>query len=834
MAAIVTGVLAWCCVPAFGQQAQTVTFAPLPPTLAHQPAALSAHASSELPVHFAIESGPAELNEDTNLVFLGFGLVSIVATQPGNEFWQPATPVTNTLRVFSLSENHGPLMGGLPVLLSGPGGIATNIILGNQTADLITAQVQHCSFTTPAQTQAGPCDLTVQYADSQITFSNAFLMNPAGQIGTTGTDWSNWEEIPGLPAPAEITFAGVINGKLHAYSNGHLFLYDGTNWSEGPSSPVPLYYGAGAFFSNRLMVMGGLVSTNAFIFDGTNWTETAGLPVPSFLNVGIGSHSGVVSLGGQYYGLITNAYLFDGQSWEPAPSITNPAISFSAASDGASAYVWGGFSGFWPFTQTVYCFSNHVWNVIGTFPIPVQGASGGFYDGYLYSISGFNLEGFMTTNIYRWESDHWTEQPGLPTARYSAGAAAYNGHLYAVGGSADYSLEYSTTNVFRYPAWRYMNLVSPSEGTSHGGDIVTIGGTHLGNGLDITNVTLCGAPVESILAQSPTQVVVRSGAGTPGTGEVRIDSIHFGSSVATQAFTYINFDRTVVHLNPGGPGSPPLITTNLVGSLITNTVPHAMAYGSTQYVCLGWQLQSPIVQSGAGNSMTMTLTDHAQITWNWKTQYWVEVVAHELYHLNEMSMWQDAGATTDLVARTFNFFQFQGWSINGVNMGDPILVTINHPITIAATYVPAMVTNTIVPLWWVDQYNLLNDPYQQVQQDQDGDGVATWSEFVAGSNPTNGQSQFLTQGELVISDSPGPSKLLNSEPGTVQIRFRWFSDIRRRYDLEKRVLTNNATWQPVPNFTNLPATPPQNEVLLSLDPQAMEPGALFRARVRLE
>lgn len=722
----------------------------------------------------------------------------------------------------------------MSALLSGPGGIATNIILGNQTAVLISAQNQPCNFITPAQPQTGPCDLTVQYTDDQITFSNAFLINPAGQIGATGTDWNNWEEIQGLPAPVDLTLAGVINEKLYAYSSGHLFHYDGTNWSEGPNSPIPLYYGTGAFYSNRLLVIGSYIHTNAFLFDGTNWTETAGLPTPVFLNGGVETQGRVLTLGGEYYGLLTNAYIFDGQSWEATASIPNPSLSFSAASDGTSGYVWGGYSGFWPFTRTVYCFSNNVWNAIGTFPIPVQGASGGFYNGYLYSISGFNLEGFMTTNTYRWESDHWTEQPGLPTARYGAGAVAYNGHLYAVGGNADYSLEYSTTNVFRYPAWRYMTLVSPSEGTSHGGDIVTIGGTHLGNGLDITNVTLCGTPVESILAQSPTQVVVRSGAGTPGTGEVRIDSTHFGSSVATQAFTYINFDRTVVHLNPGGPASPPLITTNLVGSLITHTVPPALAYGSTQYVCLGWQLQSPHVQSGSGNSMTMTLTDNAQIAWNWKTQYWVNVIAHELFHFNDMSKWHDAGSTTDLVAGAFTFFQFQGWSINGVNMGDPIIVTIDRPITIDATYVPAMVTNTIVPLWWADQYHLLNDPYQQVQQDQDGDGVATWSEFVAGSNPTNGQSQFLTQGELLIRDSPGPSKRLNSEPGSVQIRFRWLSDIRRRYDLEKRVLTNNATWQPVPNFTNLPATPPQNEVLLSLDPQATEPGALFRARVRLE
>ena len=76
--------------------------------------------------------------------------------------------------------------------------------------------------------------------------------------------------------------------------------------------------------------------------------------------------------------------------------------------------------------------------------------------------------------------------------------------------------------------------------------------------------------------------------------------------------------------------------------------------------------------------------------------------------------------------------------------------------------------------------------------------------------------------------------MLNSEPDTVKIRFRWPSDIGRVYDLESRRLDNNDAWQPIQNFTNLSATPPQNEVILELNPQSTESGAFFRARVRLE
>ena len=84
--------------------------------------------------------------------------------------------------------------------------------------------------------------------------------------------------------------------------------------------------------------------------------------------------------------------------------------------------------------------------------------------------------------------------------------------------------------------------VAPSAGSYTGGYQVVITGTSLGNGADITNVTLCGVSA-SIQSQSATQIVVVAGAASPGLGDVRVYSVSFGETVKSNAFTYVGMPR---------------------------------------------------------------------------------------------------------------------------------------------------------------------------------------------------------------------------------------------------------------------------------------------------
>ncbi|HAS81753.1 MAG TPA: hypothetical protein DCS43_03525, partial [Verrucomicrobia bacterium] len=81
--------------------------------------------------------------------------------------------------------------------------------------------------------------------------------------------------------------------------------------------------------------------------------------------------------------------------------------------------------------------------------------------------------------------------------------------------------------------------VLPADGAWTGGYEVVISGMNLGNGGDITNVTLCGVAVQSIVSQSATQVVVVAGQAISGVvGDVQVFSASFGATTKSNAFTY--------------------------------------------------------------------------------------------------------------------------------------------------------------------------------------------------------------------------------------------------------------------------------------------------------
>ena len=80
--------------------AQSITFAPLADrAFDPAPVALSATASSGLPVVFSVVSGPATLSGNNALTLTGVGTVTVRASQPGNYTTLPAVPVERTFEV---------------------------------------------------------------------------------------------------------------------------------------------------------------------------------------------------------------------------------------------------------------------------------------------------------------------------------------------------------------------------------------------------------------------------------------------------------------------------------------------------------------------------------------------------------------------------------------------------------------------------------------------------------------------------------------------------------------------------------------------------------------
>ena len=81
--------------------------------------------------------------------------------------------------------------------------------------------------------------------------------------------------------------------------------------------------------------------------------------------------------------------------------------------------------------------------------------------------------------------------------------------------------------------------VTPNSGSWTGGYHVLIAGENLGNGGDITNVTICGITA-GIESQSRTSVTVTAGSSlTWQTGDVVVQSVSYGTTVKSNSFTYL-------------------------------------------------------------------------------------------------------------------------------------------------------------------------------------------------------------------------------------------------------------------------------------------------------
>jgi hypothetical protein len=108
-----------------------------------------------------------------------------------------------------------------------------------------------------------------------------------------------------------------------------------------------------------------------------------------------------------------------------------------------------------------------------------------------------------------------------------------------------------------------------------------------------------------------------------------------------------------------------------------------------------------------------------------------------------------------------------------------------------------------VPYAWLSGNQLTNGtPDELAAADQDGDGMATWQEFIADSSPTNRHSVFAIETPDTYVTNAG-------------VFISWPSSSGRRYHVEVSHELSANVWYLA--ATNLLATPPVNHLVLPVD-----------------
>jgi len=228
---------------------QSIAFDPIADLEWTTPLTLQATASSGLPVSFTVLSGPATIADGSNVTFTAAGPVTIVATQPGNIDYWPASPVTNTFHAYgnftlTIASDHGaatPLPGDYY-------GVSSETVLTNQVTPIEVDGNTHyvctgwtLSGTIPASgsgtsmvmSVASDCVLTWLWATN---YWNDTVQDWTGAGSTAdtidqGDNWSSWSP----PSPGDnLSFSNTTGSRHSPRSNygaasyfGNLISYDG-------------------------------------------------------------------------------------------------------------------------------------------------------------------------------------------------------------------------------------------------------------------------------------------------------------------------------------------------------------------------------------------------------------------------------------------------------------------------------------------------------------------------------------------------------------------------------------------------------------------------------
>ncbi len=240
--------------------------------------------------------------------------------------------------------------------------------------------------------------------------------------------------------------------------------------------------------------------------------------------------------------------------------------------------------------------------------------------------------------------------------------------------------------------------------------------------------------------------------------------------------------------------------TNLAyNTWITNRVGHV--YSDTngfRHLCAGWTLATNGVfsQSGSTTQAVFRLGTNAVLTWLWTNVYQLTILPGANGSIAGTNGWRAGDSTVTLAAAAAPYYRLAAWQGDvppGAGATNPLALVMDRPRAVAAAFTENVGPRG-VPERWLAERGLTNFPGDE-SGDPDADGQATWQEYVAGSDPTNGRSAFSVRSPA----APLP------DGGLV---VRWGSATGRQYRVERA--TNLAAGFDRVLQSGIQARPPEN------------------------
>ncbi len=193
-----------------------------------------------------------------------------------------------------------------------------------------------------------------------------------------------------------------------------------------------------------------------------------------------------------------------------------------------------------------------------------------------------------------------------------------------------------------------------------------------------------------------------------------------------------------------GGAMPGTLTTNYgvtFSQWITNS-PLPQGVG-TQQVCVAVNVAGNVFTQNSPTQVTVTLTNNATLNWQWQTQYLLTTDHAGDGAVTGSSGWLPAGSSSLLTASPASYWYLEGWAGDtdgGIVEGNTIEVHMNRTRSLMANFAPNLAPRG-TPEYWLASHGLTNDTFAVAEQtDYDADGMQTWEEYVADTDPSNPKS----------------------------------------------------------------------------------------------
>lgn len=209
----------------------------------------------------------------------------------------------------------------------------------------------------------------------------------------------------------------------------------------------------------------------------------------------------------------------------------------------------------------------------------------------------------------------------------------------------------------------------------------------------------------------------------------------------------------------------------------------------TQFVAYGWSGSGNVPVSGRTTAFTFSLTTDSSVSWNWRTNFWLEVVSDH-GSVDLASGWYRSGSALAATALPDAEWYFDQWSGLSQEAAPVTAFTVSTPGQLRAGFAPVLVPGGGgMPEWWLTQAGLAGNA-RDPDADPDKDGMSNRQEWFADTSPTNRIS------DLRITD-------LSKSGGLLHLTWRGGREARQVVEILQGDL-KDGVWRPV--ATNLPPT----------------------------